>query len=84
MGILKIKTVDAAGAAIAGQTVKVSGAGALQTSAEGMAQFLIDSDASIEIEINGASVWSGNSAQLAREEQFKAEGASFARVNAGT
>ena len=81
--MLQIKAVDAAGAALAGQTVKVSGASALQTSADGMAQFLIDSDASIDIEINGASVWSGNSAQLAREELFKAEGASFVRVNAG-
>ena len=83
MGMLKIKVVDAAGAALAGQTVKVSGAGALQTSAEGMAQFLTESDAALVIEINGVSVWSGNSAELARDELFKAEGASFARVSAG-
>ena len=83
MGMLKIKVVDAVGAALAGQTVKVSGAGALQTSAEGMAQFLTESDAALVIEINGASVWSGNSAELARDELFKAEGASFARVSAG-
>ena len=83
MGMLKIKVVDASGAALAGQTVKVSGAGALQTSAEGMTQFLTESDAALVIEINGASVWSGNSAELARDELFKAEGASFARVSAG-
>ena len=83
MGMLKIKVVDAAGAALAGQTVKVSGAGALQSSAEGMTQFLTESDAVLVIEINGASVWSGNSAELARDELFKAEGASFARVSAG-
>ena len=49
MGMLKIKVVDAAGAALAGQIVKISGADALQTSAEGMAQFLIESDVSIDI-----------------------------------
>ena len=83
MGILKIKVVDAAGAPLAGQTVKVSGAGTLQSSAEGMAQFLTDSDAALDIEINGASVWTGNSAELARDEVFKAEGATFARAKAG-
>ena len=83
MGMLKIKVVDATGAALAGQAVKISGAGALQTSVEGMAQFLAESDAVLDIEINGASVWSGNSAQLAREEMFKADGAGFTRVNAG-
>ena len=83
MGMLKIKVVDASGAALAGQTVKVSGAGALQTSAEGMTQFLTESDAALVIDINGASVWSGNSAELARDELFKAEGASFVRVSAG-
>ena len=83
MGMLKIKVVDAAGAALAGQIVKISGADALQTSAEGMAQFLIESDVSIDIEINGASAWSSNSSQLVREELFKSEGAGFARVNVG-
>ena len=83
MGMLKIKVVDAAGAPLAGQTVKVTGAGALQSSAEGMTQFLTESDSALDIEINGASVWSGNSAELARDELFKAEGASFARVSAG-
>ena len=83
MGMLKIKVVDAAGAPLVGQTVKVTGAGALQSSAEGMAQFLTESDATLDIEINGASVWSGNSAELARDEMFKADGASFARVSAG-
>ena len=83
MGMLKIKVVDAAGTALAGQTVKVSGAGALQTSAEGMVQFLTESNAALDIDINGASVWSGNSTELARDELFKAEGASFARVSAG-
>ena len=83
MGMLKIKVVDASGTALSGQTVKVTGAGALQTSAEGMAQFLTESDAALDIDINGTSVWSGNSAELARDELFKAEGASFVRVSAG-
>ena len=83
MGMLKIKVVDAAGAPLLGQTVKVTGAGALQTNAEGMTQFLIDNDVPIDIEINGKSCWAGSSTQLSREEQFKAAGASFARVNAG-
>lgn len=82
MGMLKMKVMDAAGAALAGKTVKVSGAGALQTSSEGMAQFLIDSDASIEIEIDGAVAWSGNASLLAREERFQLAGAKFARVSA--
>ena len=82
MGILKVKTVDATGADLAGQTVKVSGAGELQTSAQGVAQFLIDSDALIEIEINGALAWSGNAAVLAREERFQLAGAGFTRVGA--
>ena len=81
--MLRIKVVKASAAALAGQTVKVTGAGALQTSAEGMTQFLAESDAVLDIEINGASVWSGNSAELVRDEVFKAEGASFARVSAG-
>ena len=83
MGMLKVKAVDAAGAPPAGQTVKVTGAGALQSSAEGMAQFLTESDATLDIEINGALVWSGNSAELARNEMFKADGASFVRDGAG-
>ena len=82
MGMLKIKVVDAAGAPLAGQTVKVTGAGALQSSAEGIAQFLTESGEALNIDINGASVWSGNSAELARDEVFKANGASFARVKA--
>ena len=83
MGILKIKVVDASGTPLAGQTVKVTGAGALQSSAEGMTQFLTESDAALVIEINGVSVWSGDSTELVRDEMFKAEGASFARVSAG-
>ena len=82
MGMLKIKVVDAAGSPLAGQTVKVTGAGALQSSAEGIAQFLTESGEALNIDINGASVWSGNSAELARDEVFKANGASFARVKA--
>ena len=83
MGILRIKLADAAGAALAGQTVQVSGAGALQTNAEGIAQFLIDSNAALEIEINGKPTWSGNSALLIREELFNATGAGFTRASAG-
>ena len=80
---LKIKVVDASGAALAGQTVKVSGAGVLQTNADGMAQFLTENAAALDIEINGASVWAGNSGDLARDEVFRADGAGFARVGAG-
>ena len=81
--MLKVKVVDAAGSPLAGQTVKVTGAGALQSSANGMAQFLTESDAPLDIDINGTTVWSGNSAELTRDEMFKADGASFARVKAG-
>ena len=81
--MLKVKVVDAAGSPLAGQTVKVTGAGALHSSADGMAQFLTESYAPLDIDINGTTVWSGNSAELARDEVFKADGASFARVKAG-
>lgn len=83
MSMLKVKVVDAAGTALAGQTVKVSGAEALQTSAGGLTQFLIDSDVPLTIEINDVPAWSGNASQLAREELFKATGTGFARVSAG-
>ena len=81
--MLKVKVVDAAGSPLAGQTLKVTGSGALQSSADGMAQFLTESDAPLDIDINGTTVWSGNSAELTKDEVFKADGASFARVKAG-
>ena len=81
--MLKVKVVDAAGSPLAGQIVKVTGAGALQSSADGMAQFLTESDAALDIDINCTTVWSGNSAELTRDEVFKADRASFARVKAG-
>ena len=80
MGMLKIKVVDAAGAPLAGQAMKVSVAGAVQSSAEGMTQFLTDTDAALQIDINGATVWSGNSAELARQEVFAQPANSFKRV----
>ena len=83
MGMLKIKLVDASGAPMAGQSVKVSGIDALQTSAQGMTQFLITDTAQFDIAIGGTSVWSGNSAELARDEVFKADGTGFARVGPG-
>ena len=43
------------GAALAGQTVKVSGAGALQTNEQGMAQFLTTHTAEFDIAIGGTS-----------------------------
>ena len=82
MGILKIKVVDAAGAPLAGQTVKVSGIDALQTNAQGMTQFLITDVAEFDIAIGGASCWAGNSAQLAREEVFEHSADGFKRVKA--
>ena len=42
MGILKVKVVDASGADLAGQTVKLRGIDALQSNAQGMTQFLIE------------------------------------------
>ena len=80
MGMLKIKIFDAAGAPLGGQAVELSGAGALQGSAEGMTQLLTDTDAALDIEINGATVWSGNSAELARQEVFGLAANSFKQV----
>ena len=83
MGMLKIKVVDAFGKSLAGQAVNISGAGALQTGTEGVVQFLTESDVPLDIEINGVSAWSGNSAELAREELFEAVGEGFVRVHSG-
>ena len=48
-----------------------------------MSQFLIDSGIPLEIEINGAAAWSGDSGQLTKDEVFQASGSGFARVFAG-
>ena len=83
MAMLKIKLIDAGGAALVGHAVKVSGAPALKTNGDGMSQFLIDSGIPLEIEINGAAAWSGDSGQLTKDEVFQASGSGFARVFAG-
>ncbi len=83
MAILKIKVVDAAGAALASQAVKVSGSDTLKTNDAGMTQFLVDSGVPLVIEINGAAAWSGDSGQLAKDEVFQASGTGFARVSVG-
>jgi hypothetical protein len=80
MAILKIKLVAADGQALLGQTVKVSGCSPLQTNSEGLAQFLIESDVPLAIEVNSAEAWSGSSAQLAREELFQQVGTGFVRT----
>ena len=54
--MLKVKVVGAAGSPLAGQTLKVTCAGTLQSSADGMAQFLTESDAPLDIDINGTTV----------------------------
>ena len=81
MSILKIKLIGVGDEPLSGQTVKVSGCGELRTNAEGIAQFLVSADGSIDIEINGAVSWSGNPAELVREERFKQTGTAFVRVN---
>ena len=82
MAILKIKVVDASGADLPGQTVKVSGMDALQTNEQGMAQFLLGDAASLEIAIDGKSCWSGDASALARQEVFQQSATGFARVGA--
>ena len=81
MPILKIKLTDAAGQALPGQTVKVSSSGVLQSNAEGVSQFLTESGAPLEIEINGVSSWAGSSDQLGKEEKFQQGAAGFVRVS---
>jgi hypothetical protein len=81
MAILKIKVVDAADVALAGQSVKVSGSDTLTTNGDGLTQFLIDSGVSLAIEINGATAWSGDSGQLAKDEKFQQGAAGFVRVS---
>ena len=80
MPILRIKLTGAAGQALAGQTVKVSGAGSLQTNDLGIAQFLLEGGVPLEIDINDAVAWSGSSADLAREEHFQQGAGGFVRV----
>lgn len=81
MDILKIKVIDAAGAALADQAVKVSGTDKLKTNAQGMTQFLIDHGVLLDIEINGVVAWSGDSALLAKDEVFQASDTGFARIS---
>jgi hypothetical protein len=81
MAILKIEVVDAAGAPLEGQAVKVSGSDTLKTNTDGMTQFLIDSGVSLAIEINGVTAWSGDAGQLAKAEVFKVAGTGFVRVS---
>ncbi len=82
MGILKVKVVDASGADLAGQTVKLRGIDALQSNAQGMTQFLIEDAAASEITINGNSCWSGATSDLAKQEVFQQSGDAFVRVGA--
>ena len=82
MGILKIKVIDSAGGAMADQAVKVSGAGALQTNTQGIAQFLIDDGTALDIAINDKSCWSGEKGSLAREEVFQQAADGFKRIAA--
>ena len=81
MPILRIKVVDASGLAMAGQTVKVSHNGQLQSNADGIAQFLLGEPAHVDIEINGSAAWAGSSDQLAREERFQQGAAGFSRAS---
>ena len=80
MTILKIKVVDASGADLAGQAVKVSGVDVLQTNSQGMAQFLLGEETPLDIAINGQSCWSGDTSVLARQEVFQQSSAGFTRV----
>lgn len=80
MAILKIKATDAAGQPIAGQAVKVTGCGELQTGAGGVAQFLVEDDALLEIEINGVLSWAGSASTLGREEVFNKTATGFVRA----
>ena len=80
MPILRIKVVDASGLAMAGQSVKVSNNGQLQSNADGIVQFLLGESALVDIEINGLSAWAGGSDQLAREERFQQGAAGFTRA----
>ena len=80
MPIVKIKTCDAEGKSLANQFVKVSGCEQLTTNADGLTQFLIEADTAISIALNGATVWSGNSGELKREETFCATASGFVRL----
>ena len=51
----------------------------ISISAGSVMQFLTESDAALDIEIDGASALSAHSADLVRNSMFKADGASFAQ-----
>ena len=46
---------------------------------EGVTQFLTEGDATLDLDIDGASALSAPSADLVRNSMFKADGASFAQ-----
>ena len=80
MAILKIKVIDASGTDMAGLAVKLSGIDGLQTNEQGMAQFLLGDEATLDIAIGGKTCWSGNPAALARQEVFQQSANGFLRV----
>ncbi len=81
MPILRIKLVDASGAALAGQTIKISNSEDFQSNADGLAQFLLGDPELLTIHINGKSAWTGQSSLLAKEEKFQQSAAGFDRVS---
>ena len=80
MAILQIKVLDASGADLPGQTVEINGMDALQTNAQGMAQFLIGETASLDIAIGASACWSGATSALARQEVFQKTANGFSRI----
>ncbi len=79
MPVIKIKVCDSSGAPMAAQSVKVTGCEDLLSNDDGMTQFLLLGDASVEIAINGGAVWSGAMADLNKDETFTQSGATFTR-----
>ena len=49
----------------------------ISISAGGVTQFLTEGDAALDLDIDGTSALSGNSADLLRNSMFRADGASF-------
>lgn len=81
MPILRIRLVDTAGAALAGQIIKISNSEDFRSNADGLAQFLLGDRELLTIYINGKSVWTGQSDQLTKEEKFRQGASGFDRVS---
>ena len=78
--VVRMVILDKAGKPVVGKPVKLSGCGVLDTNAEGLVVFLAGDEPAVAIEIDGAKVWAGGSADLKAAETFRQTAAGFDRI----